>query len=289
MAAKEGEFAENTVLYLLSRSYSPLTLAVPAIQVTLRCTDKLDEYDTRTLTLRPGAVIQIGRASKNSAKPELMIGPGNAYIDSPTISREHAVLTATSPPAPCVYITDKGSMHGTMVNGNKLEPQKAHRLSNGDELQFGANVARENRTSAGPHQMNDADIALVFYTSRSFTFQSSLPSYPKGFSVPDDVETSDEEDVEVDEGLSCSPHYGTQAYPVTLDEGNVSNSQKAQVELIEDQAFPDEVDLEFADTTRKPCSLPLALDRRRRPVLTESRFCSGRERGHCGPFSSGIC
>lgn len=74
-----------------------------------------------------------------------MIGPTNAYIDSPTISREHAVLTATSPPAACVYLTDKASMHGTVVNGTKLEPHKAYRLNNGDVLQFGANVTREQR------------------------------------------------------------------------------------------------------------------------------------------------
>ena len=118
-------------------------------------------------------------------------------------------------------------------------------------LQFGANVTRENRTSDGFHQINDADTSLVFYTSRSFTFQSSLPLYPKGFSVPDDVETSDEEDVEINEGLSCAPRYGTQANPVTLDEGSVNNSQKEHVDPAEDEAFHDELDLEIQDTTRK--------------------------------------
>ncbi|KAF1970014.1 hypothetical protein BU23DRAFT_220084 [Bimuria novae-zelandiae CBS 107.79] len=254
-----------------------MTASEATIQVTLRCSDRLDEYDTRTFTLRPGAAVQIGRASKNSAKPELMIGPENAFIDSPTISREHAVLTATSPPAPCVYITDKGSMHGTMVNGNKLEPQKAHRLSNGDVLQFGANVTRENRTfhhsssalcqnglypaepqselhtgRRYPHishylqTSSRANARLVFYTSRSFTFESSLPSYPKGFSVPEDIESSDEEEVEVNEALSCSPRYGSQTNPVTIEDAD--EAQKS--DLTDDDEFDDdELEEDLQDTT----------------------------------------
>ena len=140
-------FPQTAPLYPLSHPRQPADLPLPGrtIELTLRCSDKLDDYNTPTFTLRPGAIVQIGRASKNTAKPELMIGPGNAFIDSPTISREHAVLSATSPPDSAVYITDKGSMHGTMVNGEKLDPNTSRRLGNGDVLQFGANVTRENR------------------------------------------------------------------------------------------------------------------------------------------------
>ncbi|KAL5425834.1 hypothetical protein PMIN06_012986 [Paraphaeosphaeria minitans] len=180
--------------------------ASEAIHITLRCSDKLDEYTTRAFTLAPGSIVQIGRASKNAAKPELMVGPANAFIDSPTISREHAVLTATPPPAACVYIQDKGSMHGTMVNGVKLHPINLHPLNNGDVLQFGANVTREQ----------------LFYTARQFTFQSSLPSYPNGITVPD---SSDEEDVdvEIDDELSCPPSYGTLTNPLTIDIDDVDD------------------------------------------------------------------
>lgn len=214
--------------------------ASDAIEITLRCSDHLDEYNTRTFKLRPGDVVHIGRASKNAAKPELMIGPDNAYIDSPTISREHAVLTATSPPAAYVYVTDKGSMHGTMVNGNKLEPQKAQRLNNGDVLQFGANVTREQ----------------LFYTARQFTFESSLPSYPQGFTVP---ESSDEEEVEVDEDMSCPPHYGTQGNPFTIDDVDESHLSEAEepakvhevpANISNDDGFDDDqLDKDLQDTT----------------------------------------
>jgi len=144
MATADGKSSCLHPRELLSASAH--TSAPAAIEVTLRCADKLDDFDTRVLSLTPGSRIPIGRASKNSSKPELMMSKHNGFIDSPVISREHAVLTAsTSPPAPCVYITDNGSMHGTLVNGNKLEPQKPYRLSNGDHLQFGANVTREQR------------------------------------------------------------------------------------------------------------------------------------------------
>ncbi|KAK7183934.1 FHA domain-containing protein [Paraphaeosphaeria sporulosa] len=183
----------------------------PPIDITLRSSDKLDEYTTRTFTLRPGSMVQIGRAPKNAAKPELMVGPANAFIDSPTISREHAVLTATPPPAACVCIQDKGSMHGTMVNGVRLDPLKAQRLNNGDVLQFGANVTREQ----------------LFYTARQFTFESSLPSYPNGITVP---ESSDDEDVEVDDELSCPPSYGTQTNPLTIDIDHVNERRLVETE-----------------------------------------------------------
>lgn len=185
-----------------------------------------------------------------------MVGPANAYVDSPTISRDHAVLTATSPPSPSVFITDKGSMHGTMVNGNKLEPQKPHRLSNGDLLQFGANVTRENRALNRNPSTSHADAYPVFYTSRSFSFESSLPSYPKGFSVPDDVETSDEEDLVVDEAMRSPPRYGSETNPVTLDDSDSPRprgSQKAHPLVIDDddddEVSGDELNSHLHDTS----------------------------------------
>ncbi|KAJ4350394.1 uncharacterized protein N0V89_009015 [Didymosphaeria variabile] len=257
MAASEGEVSRKLDTVLGVRVKAALLTSPAVIEITLRCSDHLDEYNTRTFKLRPGDVVHIGRASKNAAKPELMIGPGNAYIDSPTISREHAVLTATAPPAACVYVTDKGSMHGTMVNGNKLEPQKAQRLNNGDILQFGANVTREQRRFHEPSDLRfTTDAHLVFYTARQFTFESSLPSYPHGFTVP---ESSDEEEVEVDEGMSCPRHYGTQRNPFTIDdvdESRLSSAEElAKVHKIranvnnDDEFDDDELDKDLRDTT----------------------------------------
>ena len=121
---------------------------VASIEVVLRSTDTHDALPERRFTLSPGRKMPIGRASKNSAKPELMMASTNAFIDSPVISREHAVLsTDPTPPKPTVYIVDNGSMHGTIINGNKLEPNRVTELSNGDLLQFGADVSRNDSKS----------------------------------------------------------------------------------------------------------------------------------------------
>lgn len=199
-----------------------------------------------------------------------MVGPANAFIDSPTISREHAVLTATAPPAAHVYITDKGSMHGTMVNGNKLDPQKARRLDNGDVLQFGANVTREQRTfHHPPHSRFAADLHPVFYTARQFTFESALPSYPHGFTVP---ESSDDEDVDVHEDISCPPNYGTQTNPLTIDfddddDDDADEPQLSDTEELhdvpkirangnsEEELDDDELDKHLQDTSKRPTHL----------------------------------
>jgi pSer/pThr/pTyr-binding forkhead associated (FHA) protein len=72
----------------------------------------------------------------------------NAYINSAVISREHAFFSAnTDSGLPEVFITDKASMHGTMVNQQRLEANTPKRLSPGDEIQFGIDVNRNEGTS----------------------------------------------------------------------------------------------------------------------------------------------
>jgi pSer/pThr/pTyr-binding forkhead associated (FHA) protein len=68
-----------------------------------------------------------------------MPGRDNAYIDSPVISRDHAVLSADTD---AVYLTDSHSMHGTYVDGQKIEPNVPIALSSGSLLQFGVDVNR---------------------------------------------------------------------------------------------------------------------------------------------------
>ena len=121
----------------------------PVFDIVLRAADGFDEYHERKLTLRPGNRITVGRASKNLQKPELMTAPNNAFIDSPVISRAHAALTGHSSP-PAVYIADNGSMHGTLLNGNRLDAHRPTKLKNGDLLQFGADVTRDNGRSRRP-------------------------------------------------------------------------------------------------------------------------------------------
>lgn len=118
-----------------------------AFHIVLRDPRRYDTYATREFDLPLSATFPIGRASSNASKKELMAAPHNAYIDSPVISRQHAVLSANSDSgAPEVYISDQGSMHGTMLNGQRLPPHTLTKLSYGDELQFGTDVNRNEGT-----------------------------------------------------------------------------------------------------------------------------------------------
>jgi pSer/pThr/pTyr-binding forkhead associated (FHA) protein len=50
------------------------------------------------------------------------------------VSRIHATITVEKGR---VYITDMGSVNGTRVNGNRLEPHAARPLQNGDIVILG--------------------------------------------------------------------------------------------------------------------------------------------------------
>ncbi|USP78772.1 uncharacterized protein yc1106_06046 [Curvularia clavata] len=150
----------------------------PVFRVVLRDVKRYDTYETRQFDLPLNSTFPIGRASSNATKKELMAAPHNAYIDSPVISRQHALLLANSTSGtPEVYICDQGSMHGTMLNGQRLPPKTPTKLKYGDELQFGTDVNRNEE----------------FYVARKYVFESQLSRpFSLGFTVPD-AESEDEE------------------------------------------------------------------------------------------------
>ena len=120
----------------------------PVFRIVLRDVKRYDTYETREFNLPLGSTFPIGRASKNAAKKDLMPAPHNAYIDSPVISREHAVLSAHSDSGkPEVYLSDSGSMHGTMLNGHRLPANAPTLLNYGDVIQLGTDVNRNEGAS----------------------------------------------------------------------------------------------------------------------------------------------
>ncbi|CAO2650120.1 Nn.00g014120.m01.CDS01 [Neocucurbitaria sp. VM-36] len=175
----------------------------PAFRIVLQDVNQYDTYGSREFDLPLNSTFPIGRASKNATKKELMPAPHNAYIDSPVISREHALLSAnTSSGTPQVYISDKGSMHGTMVNGQALTPNTPKQLSAGDVLQFGIDVNRNEE----------------YFVARKYKFESRLSRpFSLGFAVPD--ADSEEEEVE--------PHgrRGSQLNPFTIDDSEPVSEQ----------------------------------------------------------------
>jgi pSer/pThr/pTyr-binding forkhead associated (FHA) protein len=122
------------------------------MEVVLTAVDDRIVPEVRRLTLTTGKTMPIGRSSKSPSKPELMAAPANAYIDSPVVSREHAHFSVkpTTPGKLAVYITDNRSMHGTMINGVKLHATVPNRLFDGDELQFGSDVSRNESMTSAP-------------------------------------------------------------------------------------------------------------------------------------------
>lgn len=137
--------AESEILLLFSMPRSSTN--IPVFRIVLEDVHQYDIYASREFDLAMDSTFPIGRASKNATKKELMPAAYNAYIDSPVISREHAVLSAnTSSGTPQVYISDKNSMHGTMVNGQPLAPNTPKQLSAGDVIQLGLDVNRNEGT-----------------------------------------------------------------------------------------------------------------------------------------------
>jgi hypothetical protein len=118
-------------------------------QIVLRDTEgyEPEPVSSRRFTLPLGSTFPIGRASRNTTKADLMPAEHNAFIDSPVISRDHAVLSATGDEdAPQIFVTDSKSMHGTFVNGERLEAHTPKQLKSGDILQFGVDVNRNEGT-----------------------------------------------------------------------------------------------------------------------------------------------
>ncbi|KAF2267762.1 hypothetical protein CC78DRAFT_47188 [Lojkania enalia] len=191
----------------------------PAIEITLRSIDGLDEFDERKILLTPGSRIAVGRSSKDARK-QLQQGPDNAYIDSPVISRSHAIISAdTGLSRPLVLLKDTGSMHGTMVNNKPLLRHTEHELANGDMIQFGVNVVRDQESFIAKKYLFDSKYAAPATIPK--------PAVSSGFSVP--LDSSDDEGFENENETAFDAlYYGSQSNPV-----NVDDSEEMQQGLVE--------------------------------------------------------
>ncbi|KAF2133869.1 hypothetical protein P153DRAFT_100313 [Dothidotthia symphoricarpi CBS 119687] len=213
--------------------------------IVLKDDKGFDAQGSREFDLVLNSTFPIGRSSRNAAKPELMPASDNAYIDSPVVSRDHAVFSANANSGvPQVYVSDSGSMHGTMVNGVKLVPNTPEPLSTGDLLQFGADVNRNESTYLYSRaKPADTHPLLGYFVARKYTFASRLVlpqhMFSHGFTVP-------EAESEVEE-VNHSPRRGSQQNPLTLDDSDsdsASESDEAQDASAEVTMFEQEADLD---------------------------------------------
>lgn len=177
---------------------------VSTFRIVLRQEEGYDAHQTREFDLELNSKFAIGRASKNVSKGYLLPAKNNVYIDSPVVSREHAILTAnTTTGTPQVYITDTKSMHGTLVNGIPLVPHTPKQLFNGDTLQFGVNVNRNES----------------YFVAFKYTFNAILTNpepFSRGFTVPE----ADSEEEELD---FAQAGRGSQLDPLILDDSGAAS------------------------------------------------------------------
>ncbi|KAJ4991573.1 fha domain protein [Stagonosporopsis vannaccii] len=213
-----------------------------AFRIVLRQDEGFDVLDTREFDLALHSKFAIGRASKNQAKGNLLPARHNVYIDSPVVSREHAILTADAASgSPHVYLTDTKSMHGTYVNGTPLVPHEAKRLSNGDKLQFGVNVNRNEST-----ELTD-DRRAGYFVAYKYTFSADLVEpepepFSRGFTVPE-AESEDEELDFIPTGR------GSQFNPLVLDDSDAASEpgDEENVEVAEHSEDDVHVTMAHAD------------------------------------------
>jgi pSer/pThr/pTyr-binding forkhead associated (FHA) protein len=227
-----------------------------AFRVILRDVDGFEGFSSRQFDLALNAKFPIGRASKNTAKQDLMPASNNAYIDSPVISRNHAVFTAHADSGtPQVFVTDLGSMHGTMVNGERLPTHMPKQLASGDKLQFGIDVNRNEGTqptvpSLSSTTRNSADLPSPseFFVARKYEFEARLDREPVPFSMGFTVPDSDGEDID-----GTTPRRGSQYNPLTIDdsdsESEASDSEQPDTTMMgEDFIVADDDDDEEPPT-----------------------------------------
>ena len=88
--------------------------------------------------------IRIGRASK-SYEARLQAQADNVWIESPILSREHAVIAVGDSTSTGLIIRDTGSTHGTFVENRRLVPNNDYGLKNWDKIVFGTPVTSGRR------------------------------------------------------------------------------------------------------------------------------------------------
>ncbi|KAL8948318.1 MAG: hypothetical protein Q9222_005488 [Ikaeria aurantiellina] len=81
--------------------------------------------------------IDIGRASKVAIKG-LLASTGNAWFDSPIMSRQHGKIMMS--PTGEVSLQDCGSTHGTWLQNKRLTSKENYIVHDGDLVTFGSTV-----------------------------------------------------------------------------------------------------------------------------------------------------
>lgn len=211
-----------------------------AVSITLTPLSKSE--DRRHITLYANRPVTIGRSSRSETK-NLFPAEQNALFDCPVVSRKHAELefkpNSWDESSKQVMLTDKQSMHGTSVNGHKLQRDVPFQLKTGDLIKFGNQVAHANGTCVNycpKHQVftdnapDTHDGVVVSLRIIGTTTQDKLPvsataKTTSGFRVPseseydsdgaDSIDGQAQDQVSTPEQNNAAP--GSRQSPIDLD------------------------------------------------------------------------
>lgn len=139
--------------------------------------------DHRTLSLLPYQTVNVGRSSRSEQK-KLSANKNNALFDCPVVSRNHAELRVSGPYQD-VTLTDRSSLHGTTVNGQRLTPGHNFTLQSGDVIKLGERVTRGdgkwiNQNTTQIKAANEAPTTDT-HEGVSVTFRRHEPREPGDF------------------------------------------------------------------------------------------------------------
>lgn len=147
MSTSKFNSVSNIYAYFIPSCGVILINDTTAFHVTLRSLDGLDAIKERKVFLSLDEPVMIGRSSKTATK-NLTPAANNTWIDSPIVSREHALLSVALGRAG-VNVKSLG-MHGTYLNGDELDKNKDSKLETGAILQLGSSISRGDGRSGIP-------------------------------------------------------------------------------------------------------------------------------------------
>jgi pSer/pThr/pTyr-binding forkhead associated (FHA) protein len=264
MAAPPSTRPYDECEYLAVRSPVALDadLLSPAVTITLTSARRTQDV-TRHIVLHPDEPVIIGRTSRSEFK-NLTSSNDNALFDCPVVSRTHAEFSLSFNKWDVkdmykIYITDKRSMHGTSVNGQKLQPNRRFLLNVGDVIRLGDSVSQGSsehplaRRVVSPAD-NDPDsydgviisldcISVASQKKNSLQTTYGARGIARGFGCPSssDPESDDDsvEEVEAPSSAQTTPDQTTEK-PAMKELANFGSSTLTGI-VLDDENEPESV------------------------------------------------
>nr|POE56346.1 isoform 6 of sarcolemmal membrane-associated protein [Quercus suber] len=121
-------------------SPGPHLADLPQDSITVRLVPVANDRLERTITIKRGEAVPIGRSSHDLLKG-LSPKTDNALFDCPVVSRRHAELVwRAEKEMSDIIIVDYGSSHGTFVNGVRLKRGEDFLLKSDDLIRLGCEI-----------------------------------------------------------------------------------------------------------------------------------------------------